>query len=76
MYYIVLKKNETNESLPCLSINVLQLSQWPMLGSHWVCQGKQGVRVCCVKSRLASDRGLVQINESLCKYDLAAIVNV
>ena len=45
-------------------------------GSHWVCQGKQGERVCCVKSRLASDRGLVQINESLCKYVFAAIVNV
>ena len=36
------------DQLPCLSINALQLSQWPMLGSHWGCQDKQGERVCCL----------------------------
>ena len=48
-----------------------------MLGSHWICQDKQGERVCCPKSRLVSDRGLVQINsDSLCKYVFVETVNV
>ena len=54
--------------------NALQLSLRPLLGPHGVRQDKQGELVCCL-TLLASDRGLVQIFESLCKYVFAAAVN-
>ena len=35
---------------PCLSINALWFSQWPVLGPHGVRQDRQGELVCCLEA--------------------------
>ena len=62
------------DQLSCLSVNTLQLSQWPVLGPYGYVKTRKANWFVAL-TRFASDRGLVQIIESLCKYVFAATVS-